>query len=128
MVVICWSLTSIIQPLDITISQPFKESLRRFYGEWMAEVNHRYTAGGKIKRPHLETMFWWKLRVWDCISSDVKMISFKMAGIFNALDGTEADVIWQEAEIGYNDVNESSASESESCLSSDDENWKLCKT
>jgi hypothetical protein len=51
-----------------------------------------------------------------------------MARISNALHGTEADVIWQEAEIGYNDVNESSASDSESFLSSDDENWKVCKT
>jgi hypothetical protein len=30
--------------------------------------------------------------------------------------------IWQEAETGDNDVNNSSASESESCLSSDNEN------
>jgi hypothetical protein len=53
--------------------------------------------------------------------------SFKKAGIPNALDGTEDDVIWQEAEIGDNDVNDSSASESESCLSSDNENCKICK-
>jgi hypothetical protein len=52
--------------------------------------------------------------------------SFKMAGISNALDGTEDEVIWQEAEIGNNDV-ESTASESESSLSSDDGNWKVCK-
>jgi hypothetical protein len=49
-----------------------------------------------------------------------------MAGISNALDGTEDDVIWQEAEIADNDV-ESSASESESCLSSDDGSWNVCK-
>jgi hypothetical protein len=35
--------------------------------------------------------------------------------------------IWQEAETGNNDINDSSASEGESCLSSDDENWKVCK-
>ena len=43
--------------------------------------------------------------------------SFKKAGISNALGGTGDDVIWQEAETGDNDVNDSSASEGESCLS-----------
>jgi hypothetical protein len=86
----------------------------------MAEGNHRYTPGGKIKRPPLETMCSWILRAWDCISSDVIVKSFKKAGISNGLDGTEDDVIWQEAGTADND--DSSASEGESCLSSDDEN------
>jgi hypothetical protein len=122
MVVIPGGLTSILLPLDISINKQFKESLRRYYGEWMAEGNHRYTQGGKIKRPPLETMCSWILRAWDCTSSDVIVKRLKKAGITNALDGTEDDVIWQEAEIGDNDVNDSSASESESCLFSDDEN------
>jgi hypothetical protein len=42
--VIPGGVTSILQPLDISINKPFKESLRRFYGEWMAEG----TPGGKI--------------------------------------------------------------------------------
>jgi hypothetical protein len=33
--------------------------------------------------------------------------------------------IWQEAETGENDVNDSSASEGDSCLSSDVENWNV---
>jgi hypothetical protein len=69
--VIPGGVTSILQPLDISINKPFKESLRRFYGEWMAEGNHRYKPGGKIKRPPLETVCWWSLRAWDCSSSDV---------------------------------------------------------
>ena len=48
--------------------------------------------------------------------------SFKKAGFSNALDGTDDDVIWQKAETDNNDINDSSASEGESCLSSDDEN------
>ena len=32
-VVIPGGVTSILQPLDISINKPFKESLRRFYGE-----------------------------------------------------------------------------------------------
>jgi hypothetical protein len=42
MVVIPGGVTSILQPLDISINKTLKESLRRFYGEWMAEGNHRY--------------------------------------------------------------------------------------
>ena len=104
------------------VNKPFKESLRRFYGEWMAEGNHRYTPGGKIKRPPLESTCSWILRAWDCISSDGIMKSLKKTVICNDLDGTEDDVIWQGPETGDNDVNDSSASEGESCLSSDDEN------
>jgi hypothetical protein len=59
----------------------------------MAEGNHRYTPGGKIKRSPLETMCWWILGACDCVSSDVIVKSFKMAGISNALDGTEDEVI-----------------------------------
>jgi hypothetical protein len=121
MVVIPGGVTSILQPLVISINKPFKESLRRFYDEWMAEGNHRSTPGGKIKGPPLETMCSWILRAWDYISSDVIVKSFKKAGISNALDGTEDDGIWQEAETGDNDVNDSSASEGESRVSSDDD-------
>jgi hypothetical protein len=93
MVVIPGGVTSILQPLD----KPFKESLRRFYGELMAEGNHRY-ARWKNKAATLETMCSWILRVWDCILSDVIVKMLKKAGISNALDGTEDDVIWQEVD------------------------------
>jgi len=42
-------LTSIVQPLDVSINKPFKDRLREKWRMWMAEGKFEMTRGGNLK-------------------------------------------------------------------------------
>ena len=71
-------LTSILQPLDVAINQPFKD---RITGEPVL------TKMGRRKKVDLPTICNWILQSWEDIPEDVVRRSF-------LLDGTEDDLIW----------------------------------
>lgn len=52
--VIPGGMTSILQPLDISVNQPFKVEFRRWYAEWMAADIHERTPTGRLKRALLQ--------------------------------------------------------------------------
>jgi len=50
-------LTSIVQPLDVSINKPFKDRLREKWRMWMAEGKFEMTRGGNLKRPDNSLMY-----------------------------------------------------------------------
>ena len=63
LVVIPAGMTSVLQPLDVSINKPFKEQ----YEKWFCEPNRELTPTGKIKgaAPHFVVANWvsaaWKM-------------------------------------------------------------------
>lgn len=112
--VIPGGLTSVLQPLDVSVNKPFKDYVRKMYVEWMASGEHGLTPTGRIKRPPLETVCEWIVAAWDMVSPSIVEHSFKKTGLSNALDGTEDDALWEGSDGGRDDDSESDFSTSDS--------------
>lgn len=96
--VIPGGLTSVVQPLDVSLNKPFKDRLRGNWSNWMIEGEKQFTKGGAMKAPSLEIITGWIKQSWDDVSLSTVERSFKKCCISNALDGTEDDLIWEEEE------------------------------
>ena len=80
-------LTSILQPLDVSVNRPFKDALRHCYENALSIFNQKKMP--KIKR---EVLLKWIIDSWynnEIIKSDVIVKSFLVTGISNKLDGSE---------------------------------------
>lgn len=89
-------MTSILQPLDVSINKPMKNSLRRKWNEWMLNGDHSYTKGGLRRKPDLPTICQWILDAWLELPKMIIVKAFKKCGISNALDGIEDDLLWDD--------------------------------
>jgi len=87
-------MTSVLQPMDVSINKPFKERLRQQYLTWIADPARELTNTGKIKRAAPSEVMWWVLAAWKAIPESIIIKSFKKFRISNVLDGSKDDILW----------------------------------
>lgn len=96
-VVIPGGLTSIVQPLDVCINKPSKDSFRKKYSDWMTFGEHTYTPVGKIRKHSVQNILYWIDQSWQKIDAADVQKSLKKCGISNNMDGTEDDLLWESS-------------------------------
>ena len=104
--VIPGGLTSVLQPLDVSLNHPFKCRVHDQWTRWMSSGAAELTTSGNFKRPPLSTVVTWVKTAWDSIEVPMIEKSFKKCAISNNLDGTEDDILWSEAVNDSNEDNE----------------------
>ena len=94
--VIPGGLTSVLQPIDVSVNKPFKDSMRQEWNEWMIGGQKTYTKGGTMRAPTLPEVCQWVINSWSNLKVETIVKAFKKCGISNALDGTEDEHLWDD--------------------------------
>ena len=100
-------MTSLLQPLYISVNKPFKDSLWRCRANWMMEGEKSYTMGGWMQKVDLPTICLWLLKVWDKLPAEIIRRAFLKWS--NSLDGTEDDVLWEDDSRSTSESDDSDA-------------------
>jgi hypothetical protein len=106
LVVIPGGLTSVCQPLDVSINRPFKVYLRNKWHTWMANGGAGITAGGNLRRATLHDACTWVLEAWNEISPAIVIKAFKKCMISNNLDGSEDMIPFENSDEEQGDEEE----------------------
>ena len=104
-------LTSLRQPLDVSLNKPFKDNVRKKWMQWTADGIHELIADGRQKRPSDELIFSWISEAWHEIPGEMIVASFLKCGITNNLDGSEDDLVNEPSEDSAAEVDNSAISE-----------------
>jgi hypothetical protein len=94
LVIIPSGMTSVLQPMNISINKPIKDRLRQQYMTWIADPTCELTETGKIKRAAPS-----EITHVGCMESHPESIivrSFKKCCISNALGRSKDDIVWED--------------------------------
>ncbi|ESO90885.1 hypothetical protein LOTGIDRAFT_163773 [Lottia gigantea] len=64
-------LTSILQPLYVSINKPMKVAVRKMWAEWMAGGEHTYTKAGARRKVELDIMCEWIVKAWKELDAEI---------------------------------------------------------
>jgi len=121
LVVIPGGMTSVLQPMDISINKPFKDRLRQQYLTWIADPARELTETGKIKCAAPSEVARWVSAAWKAIPESIIIRSFKKCCISNALDRSEDDIVWEDNVENKDDSDWVENTDNDSVMSDDDE-------
>ena len=99
-----------LQVLDVLVNKPFKNNLRKNYTAWLLAGNHVLTPTGKIQKPSAHLLCEWIL---GRLASESIINGFKKCCISDLMDGSEADLMWEEPAAAAESDNESASEEEE---------------
>jgi hypothetical protein len=71
LVVIPGGMTSVLQPMDISINKPFEDRLRQQYLTWIADPARELTETGKIKCAAPSEVMQWVSAAWKAIPESI---------------------------------------------------------
>jgi hypothetical protein len=77
LVVIPGGMTSVLQPMDVSINKPFKDRLRQQYLTWSADPIRELTETGKIKHAAPSEVARWVSAAWKANPESIIVRSFK---------------------------------------------------
>ena len=88
-------MTSMLQPLDVSVNKPMKVMLQEKWNDWYGADDHEYTKTGRMKKVELQDICQWIVDAWSELDPHIIVKAFKKCCISNNMDGTEDDALWE---------------------------------